>query len=257
MQDDSSRDPERQGECRFEAAGSVAVAHRRRTRSAEPDASRIQTCAKSRSPFPTTPPPPWSSATTIRTSRASSARSACPPTPTATRSSSRARRARASRRAACSNCLYERVKMGQPASEGDVEGAIAESAYHGSPVPRRRGNEGHLRRRQDAQARGRAGAQRRSGPLPRRPAQVRAGFRRRARGHRQDLACGRARGVAARAGPGRAADPVAPGGRGGRAARLPAGRHEGEGRPLSAGRSTTRCTISWTGGWSSAASRPA
>ncbi len=31
--------------------------------------------------------------------------------------------------------LYERVKMGQPASEGDVEGAIAESAYQGFLFP--------------------------------------------------------------------------------------------------------------------------
>jgi phosphate starvation-inducible protein PhoH and related proteins len=31
--------------------------------------------------------------------------------------------------------LYERVKMGQPASEGDVEGAIAESAYQGLLFP--------------------------------------------------------------------------------------------------------------------------
>jgi phosphate starvation-inducible PhoH-like protein len=31
--------------------------------------------------------------------------------------------------------LYERVKMGQPASDGDVEGAIAESAYQGLLFP--------------------------------------------------------------------------------------------------------------------------
>ena len=31
--------------------------------------------------------------------------------------------------------LYERVKLGQPASEGDVEGAIAESAYQGLLFP--------------------------------------------------------------------------------------------------------------------------
>ena len=31
--------------------------------------------------------------------------------------------------------LYERVRMGQPASEGDVEGAIAESAYQGLLFP--------------------------------------------------------------------------------------------------------------------------
>ena len=31
--------------------------------------------------------------------------------------------------------LYERVKLGQPASEGDVEGAIAESAYQGVLFP--------------------------------------------------------------------------------------------------------------------------
>ena len=35
--------------------------------------------------------------------------------------------------------LYERVKLGQPASEGDVEGAIAESAYQGLLFP---GDEG-------------------------------------------------------------------------------------------------------------------
>ena len=31
--------------------------------------------------------------------------------------------------------LYERVKKGQPASEGDVEGVIAESAYQGLLFP--------------------------------------------------------------------------------------------------------------------------
>ena len=31
--------------------------------------------------------------------------------------------------------LYERVKMGQPADDGDVEGAIAESAYQGLLFP--------------------------------------------------------------------------------------------------------------------------
>ena len=35
--------------------------------------------------------------------------------------------------------LYERVKLGQPASEGDVEGAIAESAYQGLLFPREEG----------------------------------------------------------------------------------------------------------------------
>ena len=36
--------------------------------------------------------------------------------------------------------LYERVKMGQPADDGDVEGAIAESAYQGLLFPRDEGS---------------------------------------------------------------------------------------------------------------------
>ena len=60
--------------------------------------------------------------------------------------------------------LYERVKLGQSASEGDVEGVIAESAYQGLFVPRRRGLQGKLRRRQDPQTGRRARPQRGAGP---------------------------------------------------------------------------------------------
>ena len=52
--------------------------------------------------------------------------------------------------------LYERVKQGQPASEGDVEGVIAESAYQGLLFPERGGVQGQFQRHQDAQARRRA-----------------------------------------------------------------------------------------------------
>jgi phosphate starvation-inducible PhoH-like protein len=58
--------------------------------------------------------------------------------------------------------LYERVKMGQPASEGDVEGAIAESAYQGLLFP---GDEGardafsHVKTRKRGVVRARNAAQ--------------------------------------------------------------------------------------------------
>ena len=61
--------------------------------------------------------------------------------------------------------LYERVKLGQSASEGDVEGVIAESAYQGLLFPGDEGVQGKLRRRQDAQARRRARPQRGAGPI--------------------------------------------------------------------------------------------
>ena len=63
--------------------------------------------------------------------------------------------------------LYERVKLGQPASEGDVEGVIAESAYQGLLFPGEDGVQGKFRRRQDAQARRCARPQRGAGPLSR------------------------------------------------------------------------------------------
>ena len=61
--------------------------------------------------------------------------------------------------------LYERVKQGQPASEGDVEGVIAESAYQGLLFPGVEGSQGQFRRRQDAQARRRARPHRGAGPV--------------------------------------------------------------------------------------------
>ena len=122
--------------------------------------------------------------------------------------------------------------MGQPAGEGDVEGAIAESAYQvlSSPATRRpQDTFGVVKTRKRGVVRARNAAQDRYLAALRKFELV---FAEGPGGHRQDLARGRPRGVAARAGPGRAADPVAPGGRGRRAARLPARRHEGEGRSL-------------------------
>jgi phosphate starvation-inducible protein PhoH and related proteins len=58
--------------------------------------------------------------------------------------------------------LYERVKMGQPASEGDVEGAIAESAYQGLLFPGEDGNKdsfGLVKTRKRGVVRARSAAQ--------------------------------------------------------------------------------------------------
>ena len=58
--------------------------------------------------------------------------------------------------------LYERVKMGQPASEGDVEGAIAESAYQGLLFPGEEGAKdsfGVIKTRKRGMVRARSAAQ--------------------------------------------------------------------------------------------------
>ena len=58
--------------------------------------------------------------------------------------------------------LYERVKMGQPASEGDVEGAIAESAYQGLLFPGEEGSKdsfGIIKTRKRGVVRARSAAQ--------------------------------------------------------------------------------------------------
>ncbi len=58
--------------------------------------------------------------------------------------------------------LYERVKMGQPASEGDVEGAIAESAYQGLLFPGEEGTKdsfGVIKTRKRGVVRARSAAQ--------------------------------------------------------------------------------------------------
>ena len=92
------------GESRFEAAGFVAVAHRRRLRNAQFDASRIQTGRNRHRLSATTRPLPSCLAITIRISPASSGAWASRLTPMAIRSSSRVRARRASRRAGCSRC---------------------------------------------------------------------------------------------------------------------------------------------------------
>jgi phosphate starvation-inducible PhoH-like protein len=57
--------------------------------------------------------------------------------------------------------LYERVKLGQPASEGDVEGVIAESAYQGLLFPGEEGKEsfGVVKTRKRGVVRARSAAQ--------------------------------------------------------------------------------------------------
>ena len=61
-----------------------------------------------------------------------------------------------------SRVLYERVKQGQPASEGDVEGVIAESAYQGLLFPGEEGSKdtlGVIKTRQRGVVRARSAAQ--------------------------------------------------------------------------------------------------
>ena len=58
--------------------------------------------------------------------------------------------------------LYERVKLGQPASEGDVEGVIAESAYQGLLFPGEEGSKdsfGVVKTRKRGVVRARSAAQ--------------------------------------------------------------------------------------------------
>ena len=153
--------------------------------------------------------------------------------------------------------LYERVKMGQAGSEGDVEGAIAESAYQGLLFPGEEGTKdafGVIRTRKRGMVRARSAAQ---DHYLARHAQVRTRLRRRSGRHRQDVAGCRPRRVAARTGAGRAAGAVASGGRGGRATRLPARRHARQGRSLSAPDLRRALRLHGRRGWSSAASRPA
>ena len=139
--------------------------------------------------------------------------------------------------------LYERIKLGQPITLGDVDGAIQEGTLQGILFPSGagcRGRQAAFRADRDAQARPGARPQRRPKHLSARPEAERTGLRRRSGGHRQDMARGRLRRLAARAGHHRTADPVAPGRGGGRAARLPARRHARQGRSRICGRSSMR-----------------
>ena len=99
----------------------------------------------------------------------------------AIRSSSKAREEASEQARRVFEMLYERVKLGQPASEGDVEGAIAESAYQGLLFPGEDGSKesfGVVKTRKRGRG---ARAQRRSGPLPGCLAQASSSFSRKGR----------------------------------------------------------------------------
>ena len=130
--------------------------------------------------------------------------------------------------------LYERVKLGQPASEGDVEGAIAESAYQGLLFPGEDGTKdsfGVIKTRKRGVVRARSAAQDRYLAALRKYELVFAegpagtGKTWLAVGHAVSLL---EQGLVERLVLSR------PAGRSWRTARLPARRHARQGRPLSA-----------------------